>query len=98
MKLLIDTHALLWFATDDRRLSQRAESLMRDPHNELIFSIASIWEIVIKVQKGLLKLNAPPAVALLGALTVKWLAAVALTVIVAVAPRLLVVLSVAVTV
>jgi len=60
VKLLIDTHALLWFATDDRRLSQRAESLMRDSHNELIFSVASIWEIVIKVQKGLLKLNAPP--------------------------------------
>jgi PIN domain nuclease of toxin-antitoxin system len=51
MKLLLDTHLLLWAAADSDKLSKPARSLISDPENELFFSAASLWEIAIK--KGL---------------------------------------------
>ena len=48
MKLLVDTHLLLWAAADSRRLSASARRLINDPANEPLFSAASLWEIVIK--------------------------------------------------
>lgn len=48
MKLLLDTHLLLWAAGDPDRLSATARSLIENPDNELLFSVASIWEVVIK--------------------------------------------------
>ena len=48
MRLLIDTHLLIWAAEGHERLSAEAFSLMADPDNLLIFSAASIWEIAIK--------------------------------------------------
>lgn len=48
MKLLLDTHLLLWAAGDPNRLSATARSLIENPDNELLFSVASIWEVVIK--------------------------------------------------
>jgi PIN domain nuclease of toxin-antitoxin system len=48
MKLLLDTHVLLWAAGEPSRLPPRARDLIADPANELIFSAASLWEIVIK--------------------------------------------------
>ena len=48
MKLLIDTHLLLWAAEGFERLPPRAQTLMSVPENELFFSAASLWEIVIK--------------------------------------------------
>ena len=48
MKLLIDTHLLLWAAEGFERLPTRAQTLMSVPENELFFSAASLWEIVIK--------------------------------------------------
>jgi len=48
MKLLLDTHLLLWAAQDVQRLPPAAQQLMGDPRNELLFSVASVWEIVIK--------------------------------------------------
>ena len=48
MKLLIDTHLLLWAAEGFERLPLRAQTLMSVPENELFFSAASLWEIVIK--------------------------------------------------
>ena len=48
MKLLLDTHLLLWAAGDPDRLSHVARALIEDPANELIFSAASLWEIAIK--------------------------------------------------
>jgi len=51
MKLLIDTHLLLWAAGQPRRLPSAARKLINDPRNELLFSVASLWEIAIK--KGL---------------------------------------------
>jgi len=48
MKLLLDTHLLLWAAGDPNRLSRTVRSLIENPDNELLFSVASIWEVVIK--------------------------------------------------
>lgn len=48
MKLLLDTHLLLWVAGQPDRLSQAARELIEDKENDLIFSAASLWEVVIK--------------------------------------------------
>ncbi len=48
MKLLLDTHVLLWSAGEPDRLSVEARALIGAPENELFFSAASLWEIVIK--------------------------------------------------
>jgi PIN domain nuclease of toxin-antitoxin system len=52
MKLLLDTHLLLWAAGDPGRLSGPALALIDDSANELIFSAASLWEIAIKRRLG----------------------------------------------
>jgi PIN domain nuclease of toxin-antitoxin system len=52
MRLLIDTHLLLWTAGQSARLSPQARSLIGDPANELLFSAASLWEIAIKAGLG----------------------------------------------
>jgi PIN domain nuclease of toxin-antitoxin system len=48
MKLLLDTHLLLWAAGHPDRLSATASALLQDPDNDLTFSAASLWEIAIK--------------------------------------------------
>lgn len=48
MKLLLDTHLLLWAAGQPEQLSATARTLLDDPQNELLFSSASLWEIAIK--------------------------------------------------
>lgn len=48
MKLLLDTHILLWAAGEPARLPAAAHSLLSDPANELLFSAASLWEVAIK--------------------------------------------------
>lgn len=48
MKLLLDTHILLWAITDDPQLSEQARDLIRNEKNEIYFSIISLWEIQIK--------------------------------------------------
>ena len=58
MKLLLDTHALIWFAEDDEHLSTPARQALEDHANELFCSVASIWEIGIKASLGKLKLGA----------------------------------------
>lgn len=52
MKLLLDTHALLWSLGDDARLGQAARDLIVDPANDVLVSVASLWEIVIKARIG----------------------------------------------
>lgn len=52
MKLLLDTHLLLWAAGQPDRLSNEARTLIDSPVNELYFSAASIWEVVIKSGLG----------------------------------------------
>lgn len=52
MKLLLDTHILLWAAQGVEHLPLDAYALMNDRENELLFSVASLWEIVIKCGLG----------------------------------------------
>ena len=48
MNILLDTHLLLWAASEPKKLSAKARSLLLDPANHLVFSSASLWEISIK--------------------------------------------------
>jgi PIN domain nuclease of toxin-antitoxin system len=52
MKLLLDTHLLLWAAGEPQRLSKAARKLIDNPDNELLFSAASLWEVAIKRRLG----------------------------------------------
>jgi len=52
MRLLLDTHLLLWAVGRSRRLSASARTLIDDPENEVFFSAASIWEVAIKFGLG----------------------------------------------
>lgn len=49
MKVLLDTHTFLWLITDDDRLSETARQTFLDPENGIFFSVASLWEICIKM-------------------------------------------------
>lgn len=60
MRALLDTHAFVWWVTDDSRLSSTARSIIVDPGNMLFVSAASAWEIVIKVRLGKLSLPEVP--------------------------------------
>lgn len=55
MKLLLDTHALLWWLMDDQRLGPRARTLIADPAHEVWVSAVSLWEIVVKQRAGKLE-------------------------------------------
>lgn len=59
MKLLLDSHALLWFIGGDSNLSATARSLIEDTSHKTYVSIASIWETAIKVSIGKMTLTAP---------------------------------------
>lgn len=52
MKLLLDTHVLLWAAGEPHRLPVAARSVLENPVNELLFSAANIWEVAIKSGLG----------------------------------------------
>ena len=49
MQTLIDTHTLLWIVDNDPKLSKKAKSIYLNPDNDIYISLASIWEVVIKV-------------------------------------------------
>lgn len=57
MRLLVDTHAFLWWIADDTSLSQKARDAIADPENECLLSAASAWEIAIKASLGKLALD-----------------------------------------
>jgi len=59
MNILLDTHAFLWFVWDDAQLSQTAKDTITDPNNRKLVSVASIWEIAIKVSLQKLDLGMP---------------------------------------
>lgn len=59
MRLLLDTHAFLWFVAGDSALSARGRSLIEDDTNEKLVSLASLWEIAIKTNLGKLPLAKP---------------------------------------
>lgn len=57
MKLLLDTHVLLWWLDDHPRLGAAARSYIADRGHQVYFSAASVWEASIKESKGLLRLS-----------------------------------------
>ncbi|HMO58211.1 MAG TPA: type II toxin-antitoxin system VapC family toxin [Roseiflexaceae bacterium] len=59
MRLLLDTHSFLWFVTDDPRLTTSAKQVIEDIDTELFLSMASVWEMAIKVSIGKLSLAQP---------------------------------------
>jgi PIN domain nuclease of toxin-antitoxin system len=59
MRLLLDTHTLIWFFAGDFQLSTTARILIEDEDNNKLVSIASIWEMAIKESKGHLNLSLP---------------------------------------
>jgi PIN domain nuclease of toxin-antitoxin system len=52
MKILLDTHLLLWAAGQSKRLPARARALLKDARNQPVFSAASLWEVAIKRSLG----------------------------------------------
>jgi PIN domain nuclease of toxin-antitoxin system len=52
MRILLDTHLLLWSLSAPRRLSAAARKLMDDPGHELCFSVISLWEVAVKRALG----------------------------------------------
>lgn len=60
MRLLLDTHAFLWWVFDDPKLPGTARALIAEPANDILFSVISAWEIVIKARTG--RLDLPPDV------------------------------------
>ena len=52
MRLLLDTHVLLWWATADRRLTKVARALITSPENDIAVSAVTFWEIAIKANLG----------------------------------------------
>ncbi len=59
MKLLLDTHTLIWWDSDPGKLSSVALSALCDPANTVWLSVVSVWEIVIKAQLGKLTTRLP---------------------------------------
>ena len=59
MRLLLDTHTVLWFWWDDPQLSATAKALICDPANEKLVSPATPWEVAIKVSLGKLDIGGP---------------------------------------
>ena len=59
MRLLLDTHAFLWFILDDPQLSAKADAVITDPNNDIEISPASYWEVAIKISIGKYSLQEP---------------------------------------
>lgn len=59
MRLLLDTHIFIWWANQPEKLSAAVLSALEDEANELLLSVASVWEMQIKIQLGKLKLSLP---------------------------------------
>ena len=57
MRLLLDTHTFIWWDSEPSRLSRTALGLCSDPENEILLSVASLWEMQIKNQLGKLSLR-----------------------------------------
>ena len=52
MRFLLDTHIVLWYVSDDSRLSEKAKAWISDGENEIYYSLVSVWEVAIKRQAG----------------------------------------------
>ena len=60
MRVLLDTHALIWWSTGDPRLSRRAIDLIEDPDSDVVISSISALEIAIKAARGALSIGGTP--------------------------------------
>lgn len=56
---LLDTHAFLWFINNDASMSANTKALIEAPQNDIYLSVASIWEIAIKISQGKLEVPMP---------------------------------------
>lgn len=61
MKVLLDTHTFIWWDSEPLRLSPQGLNVCQDSENILLVSVASLWEMQIKLQLGKLKLHIPLA-------------------------------------
>jgi PIN domain nuclease of toxin-antitoxin system len=52
LRVLIDSHALIWATVEPHRISPRARQLLSRPEHELLFSMVSLWELSIKISNG----------------------------------------------
>lgn len=59
MSILLDTHAFLWFLWDDPQLSLKAKKAICDPNTQKLISVATAWEVAIKVSLGKLRIGGP---------------------------------------
>jgi PIN domain nuclease of toxin-antitoxin system len=59
MRVLLDTHALIWFVLDSPQISVRVKRLIEDENNDKLLSIASVWEMAIKQNIGKLSFGLP---------------------------------------
>ena len=59
MRLLLDTHVWIWSLLEPARLNRRARSALRSESNELWLSSISVWELLVLVEKGRLRLASP---------------------------------------
>lgn len=60
MRILLDTHILLWALAEPKKLSRETRARLKDPEAEVLFSAASIWEVAIKAQLGRTSFSARP--------------------------------------
>jgi PIN domain nuclease of toxin-antitoxin system len=58
LKYILDTHTFIWWNDDPQLLSEKVVALCEDPSNKLFVSLASVWEMQIKLQLKKLKLSA----------------------------------------
>lgn len=61
MRLLLDTHILIWALGEPKRLPKEVRAALESPSNEVLFSAVSIWEIAIKAQIGRVNFDVSPA-------------------------------------
>jgi len=52
VKVLLDTHALLWWLSDSEKLGPAAREIVADPAHDILVSVVSLWEIAIKIRIG----------------------------------------------
>jgi PIN domain nuclease of toxin-antitoxin system len=52
VRLLLDSNALIWWVTEPKKLSSRVDREIRNPGNQIVVSLVSLWEITIKLSKG----------------------------------------------
>lgn len=59
MRILLDTHAFLWWIDESERLSRKARDCLFDPKHHFFLSLASVWELAIKVRIAKINLSEP---------------------------------------